>query len=627
MEGWYAFFLSRRLKTHVMDKYGLIEKIKKLEGLTNDEKSALIGLLREHRRYGLVWEDKPEAVEDELKTQLPVLKEVKERAIINDSETEHYPNHILIEGDNLHALTVLSYTHAGSIDVIYIDPPYNTGNKDFVYNDHFVDPEDIYRHSKWLSFMNRRLKIAKKLLSDNGVIFISIGDDEQANLKMLCDEVFLPNNFIEEYLWESTFRPDNSSPILRRNAEFVLCYAKNKSNIAYFKGDAPKTQGMPSLTKAKEKLKEITFPACKVKTLLPDGIYKHGIKPNGNNPSWELVKDIVVANGIIITPLVLKGHSYWATQKKIHEELNNGTEIWIKTDSFVPYYKKAKTSENRPTKILNREIVNDYLFANTELSNLFENKVFNNPKPTTLISYLVNFCDKKDITILDFFAGSGTTMDATMKLNAEDGGHRQCILVTNNENGICENVTYERNRRVIEGYTTPKGEHVDGLTHNNLRYYKTDFVPRQKAPKNMRALVSAATDMLCIKENMYHEVAQFGPWKALPDFALRHFTDDKGGEMLIIYREGVIEEVVDALVGMKFKKKLKIYVFSPDRDPYANEFEEVEDKVELCALPAAIYDAYREVMPKADDPLVPYTEHGETVSMDDDEEEGKEETR
>lgn len=161
-----------------MDKYELVKKLKALQELTDEEKSALIGLLRSHKKYGLVWEDKPEDVEAELEEKLPTLTEVRERAIINDTATEHYPNHILIEGDNLHALTTLSYTHSGKIDVIYIDPPYNTGNKDFVYNDSFVDSEDSYRHSKWLSFMSKRLRIAKKLLSDKGVIFISIDDNE-----------------------------------------------------------------------------------------------------------------------------------------------------------------------------------------------------------------------------------------------------------------------------------------------------------------------------------------------------------------------------------------------------------------------------------------------------------------
>ena len=167
-----------------MDKIALKNKIRALEGLTNDEKAALLELLNKQKKYGLVWEDKPEDVEERLRDELPVLKEVKERFIASDDPEA--PNHVLIEGDNLEALTALTYTHAGKIDVIYIDPPYNTGNKDFVYNDSFVDSEDSFRHSKWLSFMNKRLKLAKGLLSDKGVIFISIDDNEQAQLKLLC---------------------------------------------------------------------------------------------------------------------------------------------------------------------------------------------------------------------------------------------------------------------------------------------------------------------------------------------------------------------------------------------------------------------------------------------------------
>src|SRR5690606_16170586 len=146
-------------------------------GLSQDERAYLINLVNTKKKYGLVWEDKPEEVEEQLRENLPVLKEVKDRAIINGEE---YPNHILIEGDNLHALTALTFTHEGKIDVIYIDPPYNTGNKDFIYNDTFVDVEDNFRHSKWLSFMSKRLQNAKRLLNENGVIFISIDDNEAA---------------------------------------------------------------------------------------------------------------------------------------------------------------------------------------------------------------------------------------------------------------------------------------------------------------------------------------------------------------------------------------------------------------------------------------------------------------
>lgn len=172
-----------------IDRQYLRNLVNGLQDISPEDRSQLLQLVNEEKRYGLVWEDKPEEAEQIMKEKLPIIEEVEDKRILNDTFEEKYPNHIIIEGDNLHALTTLCYTHEGKVDVIYIDPPYNTGNKDFKYNDNYVDKEDAYRHSKWLSFMHRRLKLAKRLLSDRGVIFISIDDNEQAQLKLLCDSV------------------------------------------------------------------------------------------------------------------------------------------------------------------------------------------------------------------------------------------------------------------------------------------------------------------------------------------------------------------------------------------------------------------------------------------------------
>lgn len=209
------------------DRANLIKRVNTLEGLTDKERSALLGLLRENKTYGLVWEDKPEVVEERLRDELPILTEVPERAII--SEDKDAPNHILIEGDNLEALATLAYTHEGKIDIIYIDPPYNTGNNDFIYNDSYVDKEDSYRHSKWLSFMSRRLRIAKKLLSDYGVIFISIDDNEQADLKILCDSIFMPSNFCGQFIWRKKSGGGQTDRYFVTEHEYILVYqATNK---------------------------------------------------------------------------------------------------------------------------------------------------------------------------------------------------------------------------------------------------------------------------------------------------------------------------------------------------------------------------------------------------------------
>ena len=237
--------------------------------------------------------------------------------------------------------------------------------------------------------------------------------------------------------------------------------------------------------------------------------------------------------------------------------------------------------------------------GNSEMKDIFNNKTpFSNPKPTGLLKFLLNTINPNSIKILDFFAGSGTTLHATMQLNAEDGGNRQCILVTNNENKICEEVTYERNKRVINGYTTPKGEQVEGLKRNSLRYYKTELLSRDRSPRHMRALVSAATDLLCIKEDLYTEQPMFGRYKTHPK-AMRYFADGKGKQMLVLYREEYAPEIAEEIKLMDFGKgRLKIYLFSPGRYAFDDEFYEVQEKVQLVALPAAIYDAYQRVLPK-----------------------------
>ena len=572
-----------------MDKIALNNKIRELEGLTNDEKAALLELLNKQKKYGLVWEDKPEDVEERLRDELPVLKEVKECFI--SSEEPEAPNHILIEGDNLEALTALTYTHAGKIDVIYIDPPYNTGNKDFIYNDSFVDSEDSFRHSKWLSFMNKRLKLAKGLLSDKGVIFISIDDNEQAQLKLLCDEVFGSNNFVGTYFWKRTSTPPALSYKIRRKLEYVICYQKTDIPQRTFAqgyvdgGDAP-------LLNSGNPIGILEFPAHSVHFGLPDGIYN-----NKSNYKIKLLDAVDVVNGLNEHSFRAQGNFKWG-QKNLNKEVENGTYFLIKTQQFSPRFQKAIKTTKVPSNIIDDEV----LVGTNEDAQKEMNEIgisFDYAKPTSLIAFLAKmpFWEEKEITILDFFAGSGTTLNATMILNAKDGGHRKCILVTNNENNICEEVTYERNKRVINGYTTPKGEEVEGLKSNTLRYYKTDFISRDQSPKNMRALVTASTDLLCIKNDIYTEAPLAG--KLLNSKIARYF-ENRHTRMLVIYNEAAIFDIVNLLVDipMDERGKIKVYTFADGRYAYDDDFMEVADKVELCALPAAIYDAYKHVLPK-----------------------------
>lgn len=580
------------------DRINLIHRISEIEGLSDKERSALLGLLRESKTYGLVWEDKPEAVEERLRDELPVLTEVKERALI--SEDKDAPNHILIEGDNLEALTTLAYTHAGRIDVIYIDPPYNTGNKDFIYNDSFVDKEDSYRHSKWLSFMSRRLKIAKQLLSDKGVIFISIDENEAATLRLLGDEIFLSQNFVGQWNWFKSATPPALSKKIKRTIEYILCW-QSSNNDDTFRGVQKVSKSNDPFTKPQNSYKTLLFPANSINCAIESGTIKAGIYGTEKFPN-ELLDDIVVVNKKNSNPVRFKNRFIWL-QDTLDENIQQGITIDLSQKGVLSYKRSNYNREVPPNFVDSSVGVDTTEYAGRLLEDIFGGeKVFDYPKPISLIQYLINFIDRTQLTILDFFAGSGTTLHATMQLNAEDGGHRQCILVTNNENGICENVTYERNKRIIQGYTTPKGEHVTGLTNNNLRYYCTGFVSRNRSVQNMRRLVNLSTDMLCIKEDLYTEQPTFCGERTYKGI-FRYF-DDGQKQMLVIYREEVIDRLVELIYSMDVKGKIKIYVFSPSEDPWEDSFEDVSDKVELCALPAAIYNAYRRILPKKKDAVV-----------------------
>lgn len=556
-------------------KARLIERVKSLEGLTNDERSALLELLRTEKAYGLVWENKPEDVEERLRDELPMLVEDETKRIISDSPDA--PNHVLIEGDNLEALTTLAYTHAGKIDVIYIDPPYNTGNKDFVYNDAFVDSEDAYRHSKWLSFMSKRLHIAKKLLSDRGVIFISIDDNEQANLKLLCDDVFSEKNFIAQLIWQKKKGGGNDSKYVATEHEYVLLYAKNTSSL----NNIFIPYGQDYLSRYKEKDSEGRFFWDTFKR--KSGKQYYPIQcPDGSILQYE-------ENGEPI--------SWLRSEPRFLSDLKKGEARIIKVgEKWTVHFKQRQPAGYKPRSLMND--VGTTSSGADKLKDIFnKTHVFENPKPNGLIEFLLKFGSESS-KVLDFFAGSGTTLHAVMQLNAEDGGQRQCILVTNNENGICENVTYERNKRVINGFTKPNGDHVEGLHANNLRYYRTAYVGRNRTPQNLRRLVELSTDMLCIKENLYTECRKFAGVKTRKQFFRYYEQDSK--RMLIIYREEYVPDLVNLInrLDLPDGERIKVYVFSPSEDPWAGEFELVEDKIILCALPMAILNAYRRVLPK-----------------------------
>lgn len=576
----------------------LIARIRENSELSNEEKSLLINALRKKKRYGIVWEDRKEESWTNLLTNIPVLEEVRERAVI--SEEKGSPDHILIEGDNIDALVALTYTHEGKIDVIYIDPPYNTGNKDFVYNDSFVDKENPYRHSSWLSFISKRLKIAKRLLSDKGVIFISIDDNEQAQLKLLCDEIFGEKCFVTQIIWRKKTGALDAKGI-STTTEYILTYCKTESSIetsfskdetAYdinrfkYRDDFYEERGpfyYDTLDRGGLRYSDsLNYPIR-----LPNGkqIYPHGRESFLNDGwTWKWGKEKVdwgIKNGFIEIQKSEKNPSGYSVRYKVYMNVDNdGNKI-----------KRTAPHKNLINDILNAD-------AAAIMKDIFGDNVFKYSKPYILISRLISFINNPDAIILDFFAGSGTTLHATMALNSEDGGHRQCILVTNNENRICEDVTYVRNRKVIEGYENQKGEKVKGLTANSLRYYRTKFIGREKTMKNGRELALAATDLVCIREGAYREKPQFGRLRLKPSVA-RCF-EGKGKLILLIFNDAAIEPLADEMAAMDKSLRFKVYTLAPGDYAYDDEFEKVADRVELCPIPSSIYNTYDKVLPKKD---------------------------
>ena len=493
----------------------MIEYLEMLKKIHNDDENIRaiteIETVLNEKKYGLLWEEHSEKVDEMLESNIPIFKEEKERKIKVDDDK---PYNFLLEGDNLHSLKLLGKTHKGKIDVIYIDPPYNTGNKDFIYDDHFIDKMDGYAHSKWLSFMEKRLLLAKELLSDVGVIFISIDDNEQSQLKLLCDSVFGEDNFIAN-ITRNTNSSKNQSLYISISHEYCLVYSKDnlslnrkysqnkwevdKNNIDEYKKRVAWLQkkGL-SNEEITAELKELTnYPRFIDFTnywYLDDrGLYRKdnlgGVKNGNNTPIFNPLTNQ-------LDPIPSGGFRY-KTEKLLN--LINDNRIHFHTDGSLPTLKRYldENSKQRPKSIMSDDQRPDYSLLKKMGIN------FDNPKQMTFMTRILSIFDE-NTCVLDFFAGSGTTGHAVMQLNKEDGGNRRYILCTNNENNICEEVTYQRLKNI-----------QNELPHN-IKYYRTEFIPKffddeesisEKMMENIRELIELeyAVDLDGEKYIMLHD--------------------------------------------------------------------------------------------------------------------------
>ena len=366
----------------------------------------------------------------------------------NEEEINKNSENLYIIGDNLDALKHLLNSYSGKIKCIYIDPPYNTGSDGFVYNDNFeYTPENISEkmgieleeaqriidmrgkstHSAWLTFMYTRLVLARDLLREDGALFISIDDNEQANLKMICDEIFGEENFVGQWNWFKSATPQNLSKKIKKNIEYILCYEKGKNNN-FFRGIKKNSKSNDPFTKPQNTIKELYFPPKTIKIKSDKKIFLKGIYGTEKYPN-ELLNDIEIENSTNKNAVKFKNRFIWI-QKKLEEEINNGTTIELSSNGVLSY-KKVEYSAEIPPNFIDKNVgVDTTENAGKNLIKLFEGKeVFDYPKSISLICYLINMlCSQKDI-ILDFFSGSATTAHAVMQLNAEDDGNRKYIMV------------------------------------------------------------------------------------------------------------------------------------------------------------------------------------------------------
>lgn len=405
------------------------------------------------KRYGLVWEQHEERADQEVLTKVPYFV-LDERSHIKDAS---YPCNYLLQGDNLHALHLLNKTHHGKIDIIYIDPPYNTGENDFVYNDSRVDKDDSFRHSKWLSFMETRLRLAYDLLSDRGVIFVSIDDHEQAVLKVLLDEIFSQDNFVIT-IPRITKNGGKTTDSFAKNHDYIHVYVKKNKDIFapeyhYDSGFCNADQWVEERGKYKRNqtldYDSLSYGESMDYALEIEGevFYPGGSKENwlkrqqGEHRTkdwiwrWSKAKfDFGYANGFVEIVSTKEG-------KRIYTKTYENATIVDAEDGFeIDYIERSRFP--RSIDFIHKKYSNDN--AKKDLKTFALEKEFQYAKPVSLVKKLIQCHKEKDITVLDFFAGSGTTAQAVLEANAEDGGNRRYILCTNNENEICENVTFVR---------------------------------------------------------------------------------------------------------------------------------------------------------------------------------------
>lgn len=571
--------------------------------------------------YGLRWMDIPEAFDENSENKIPTLEEVKELAISHD---DGKPTHILIEGDNYHALTCLNYTHKGKIDVIYIDPPYNTGSDGFVYKDKrvldkFPDGTTVpadhpLRHSYWLSFMEKRLRLAKNLLADDGFLCMSIDDNEYPSLKLLCDSIFGQSNYLTTFHVQVRYadKSINEEKPFKPLMEYLLFYAKSslfspvRESVDY--GLEKFCYKITEIGKGKQfqinEQKCIVFQPSEWKIEKVEGNI-NGLKETWITGSIYSTMSYGKVFQTYIEPRIKEdglgclykmigrgddglGYRYYTGPARASSSKG-------KMYSGIPNDKRnLYESGEIPQRLL--PIITMYDFA-PDFGNIRNEGgiAFNGgKKPIKMLKQIISYHHKKNAIVLDFFAGSGSTGHAVLQLNKEDSGVRQFIMNTNNENNICETVTYPRCKNVILGY----GKH-DGLG-NSIKYYRTAFIgehtPIEASDYDKSLLAQKAGCLLALSENTLEEITTTRSYQV---FALRKGDCSANGCMFTaVYFSGnlmdfsQLRKQIEHLQAEYHHPKIAIYIFCwGDVSIMQNEFDDLKNLV-IKEIPQPILDIY-----------------------------------
>ena len=543
--------------------------------------------LLKRKRFGLVWEEKKENVAEQCRDQLPVLKQLTKEIKTSDNEIDH----IFIEGDNYHALSVLNYTHKKKIDLIFIDPPYNTGSQHWIYNNSYVEKEDRFRHSKWLSFMSKRLRLARTLLKEDGFFAITIDHNELFTLGMLMDEIFGESNRVGIVTVLHNPKGRNQAKFFSENSEFLLVYAKNISR-AEFNSVAISEDVQGTFTEYDDTGKFRYEPYMRART-----VWSRENRPKNWYPIYvsKDLKDIThkkIKGYDEVYPVTNSGKQMaWKNVKETFVNLNKDDFFKVKKEGErIVIYHKYREQQVLKNVWTDKKYQSEFHGTNL-LKKIFGDKRFEYPKSLYLTIDILKIASKEDAVILDFFAGSGTTGHAVLEMNKEDGGNRQFILCTNNENnngnghgGIAEGVCYPRIKKVIKGYSN-NGENVNGIS-GNLKYYKTAFVANVKTDHDKRVFTEQCTEMLCLAENTFDEVMV-----KKNKFAIFQNNNQLTG---IVYDEDYITDFKQEVKKLS-KKPVSAYVFSYDHTYNEEDFADMANLQDVKPIPDVILNVYRKI--------------------------------